>query len=65
MRRAAHVTSLVAGVALVALGILLLLDAHGRLHLGFAYTAPAVVAAVGAILIASGFEARGRGRSLR
>jgi multidrug transporter EmrE-like cation transporter len=63
MGRAAHLTSLVAGLALVALGILLLLDAHRSIHLGFAYTAPAVVAAVGAVLIASGLEARGRARS--
>jgi len=47
---------------LVALGIVLVLNAGGGIHLGFAYTAPAVVAALGAILLASGLDARGRGR---
>lgn|GEM_PF-5432609 len=62
MRRAPHLTSIVAGAMLVALGIVLVLNAGGGIHLGFAYTAPAVVAALGAILLASGLDARGRGR---
>ncbi len=65
MRRPLHLTSLVAGVALIAFGILLLVNAHGSIHLGFAYTGPAVVATVGVVLISSGLEARRRGRSLR
>jgi hypothetical protein len=62
VRRAPYLTAIVAGAMLVALGIVLVLNAGGRIHLGFAYTAPAVVAALGAILLASGLEARARGR---
>jgi len=58
--RGPFLTPLVAGVALIALGILLVLDTSGTLHLGFAYAAPAVVAALGIVLIASGLEARAR-----
>ena len=58
--RAARLTPLVAGVALIALGILLVLDTSGSVHLGFAYAAPAVAAALGIVLIASGLEARAR-----
>lgn len=46
--------SLVAGVALTLLGGLMLLDATGSLTLHFDYGAPAVLAAVGAVLLASG-----------
>ena len=46
--------SLVAGIALTALGVLLLLDQLGTIELTFAYGAPAVLATVGAILVASG-----------
>jgi hypothetical protein len=53
-------TSLVAGIALVALGILLVLDTSGSIHLGFAYAAPAVVAVLGFVLIAAGLQARTR-----
>ena len=58
--RGLFLTPLVAGVALIALGILLVLDTSGSLHLGFAYAAPGVVAALGIVLIASGLEARAR-----
>jgi hypothetical protein len=58
--RSARLTPLVAGVALIALGILLVLDTRGSIHLGFAYAAPAVAAALGIVLIASGLEARAR-----
>jgi hypothetical protein len=58
MRRAPHPTALAAGLALIALGVLLVLDAHGTVHLRFAYTAPAVVAALGIVLLASGLQAR-------
>jgi energy-converting hydrogenase Eha subunit C len=47
-------TSLVAGIALLALGVLLLLDANGTLDLRFAVLAPVACAAMGAILLASG-----------
>lgn len=60
MSRSPNVTSLVAGLALIALGALVVMDADGSLDLGFAYMAPALVAALGAILLASGLAARGR-----
>lgn len=60
MSRTPNVTALVAGLALIALGALVAMDADGSLDLGFAYMGPALVAALGAILLASGLEARGR-----
>jgi hypothetical protein len=51
-------TSLVAGIAVVALGVLLLLDASGALELRFAVLAPVACAAMGAILLASGMTGR-------
>lgn len=62
MTRPPNVTALVAGVALVVLGVLLVLDADGSIDLRFAYTAPVVLAALGAILLASGLQTRGRDR---
>jgi hypothetical protein len=47
-------TSLVAGVSVLALGVLLLLDATGTLDLRLAVFGPAACAAIGAILLASG-----------
>jgi hypothetical protein len=46
--------SLVAGLAVTALGTLLLLDRTGALDLDFGLAAPAVTATVGAILLALG-----------
>lgn len=54
VRRSADPTSLVAGIAVLALGLLLLLDATGTLELRFGVLAPAACAAMGAILLASG-----------
>jgi hypothetical protein len=51
-------TSLVAGIAVVALGVLLLLDAGGTLDLRFGILAPVACAAMGAILLASGMTRR-------
>jgi len=51
-------TSLVAGIAVIALGVLLLLDASGTLDLRFAVLAPVACAAMGAILLASGMTRR-------
>ncbi len=48
------VASLVAGVVVLALGLVLLLDGVGALDLSFGLLAPAACAAVGAILVASG-----------
>jgi hypothetical protein len=62
MKRSPNVAALAAGLVLIALGALLVMDADGSIDLGFAYTAPALVAALGAILLASGLAARGRRR---
>ena len=49
-----ELASLVAGIALIALGALLLLDALGAFELSFAVLAPAVCAAMGSILLVRG-----------
>ena len=48
--------SLVAGLAVVVLGVLLLLDDGGSLDLSFALFAPVACAATGAILLAAGLN---------
>jgi hypothetical protein len=53
--------SLTAGLVLVVLGTLLLLDSTGALRLDFGALAPIAFGAVGAILLASGLS-RGRER---
>ncbi len=53
--------SLVAGVAIIALGALLLAHQEGVLELRFATLAPAVCAALGTIMLALGLS-RGRER---
>ena len=53
-----NLASLVSGLALLALGILLVLDAQGTLDLGFAYVGPALLGVVGATLLASGLSSR-------
>jgi hypothetical protein len=60
MRRSGDIDrlSLVAGLALVAFGVVLLLDRSGALSLSFGVTAPMAFAVVGAILIASGLTRR-------
>jgi hypothetical protein len=60
MRRSPNVTSLTAGVAIVVLGALLVLDAAGSIDLGYAYVAPVLVGALGAILLVGGLASRGR-----
>lgn len=59
---APNVTALIAGVAITALGILLLLDRAGQIDLGFAYLAPALAAGIGLVLLAGGLADRRRGR---
>jgi hypothetical protein len=54
VRHRPDLTSLVAGACVVALGVLLLLDAAGTVDLRFKVLAPAACAAIGAILLASG-----------
>ncbi len=60
--RSPNVTVLLTGVAVFALGVLLVLDADGAIDLRFSYLAPVLVGALGAILLASGLVGRGRGR---
>ncbi len=52
------VPTLVAGLALLALGALLLLDAQGAIELHLGALAPIACAAVGAVLLASGLTRR-------
>jgi hypothetical protein len=59
MSRRADLPSLVAGLALVALGAILLADARGGLDLSLGGAAPLVCAAVGSVLLATGLS-RGR-----
>jgi len=47
---------LVAGLAISGLGVLLLLDRTGVIDLHFGYALPAILACVGAILLAAGLE---------
>jgi hypothetical protein len=53
-RRRADRTLIVAGLATVVLGALLLLDRTGVVDVRFDYMLPAVLAAVGAVLLAAG-----------
>lgn len=57
-RRGVDPASLVAGLALVALGTVLLLERTGAITLGFGATAPIVFAVLGAILLAAGLGRR-------
>lgn len=61
MRRSARPdgVSLTAGIVLVVLGTILLLDRSGTLDLTFGAMAPIALGALGAILLASGLS-RGR-----
>jgi hypothetical protein len=57
MRRGrADRTLVVAGLATIALGALLLLDRNGSIDLRFEYMAPAVLAAIGIVLITAGLS---------
>lgn len=51
--------ALVAGLALAAFGVVLLLDADGTLDLRFGAIAPITCAVVGTILLTSGLSRRG------
>lgn len=57
-RRRPDPLSLVAGLALTAFGVVLLLDRTGTLELHFDTMAPMAFAVVGAILLASGLSRR-------
>lgn len=54
MRRSPDLASVVAGIALIAFGGVLLADAVGAISLSFEALAPMVCAVVGAILLATG-----------
>jgi hypothetical protein len=56
MDRRPDVPGLVGGAAAVLLGLLLLLDQAGVLHLGFGWLWPILLAAVGSYLLASGIS---------
>ena len=56
MRRSADRVSIVAGLAVCGLGVVLLLDRTGVIELRFGYGLPAVLACVGAILLAAGLD---------
>ena len=62
MNGSRSIAALVCGIALVALGIAVVLDDAGSLDLEFAYTGPALLAALGAMLLTSGLSTRRRGR---
>lgn len=57
--RSPDVPSLVAGLAVLALGGVLLADSAGAIDLRFDAFAPAAIAAVGAILLALGLGREG------
>jgi hypothetical protein len=54
--RRADRTLIVAGLATVALGVLLLLDRTGTIDVQFNYMVPAVLAAIGAVLLTAGLS---------
>ena len=58
VRHSPDTSSVVAGIAVLALGVLLLLDASDVLDLRFNVLAPAACAATGAILLVSGMTRR-------
>lgn len=60
--RSPNLTVLLTGIAVFVLGVLLVLDANGAIDLRFAYTAPVLVGALGAILLLSGLLGHGRRR---
>ena len=57
-RGGADVPSLVAGLCVTGLGVLFLLDRTGTIDLRFGYLVPAILGALGAILLASGLSGR-------
>jgi len=60
MSRRPDLPALVAGLAILALGALLLLDRVDALELRFGVLAPAFLAVCGAILLATGLDNRDR-----
>lgn len=60
-RRALDMPSLVAGLVVLVVGGLLLLDRVDVLELRFSVLAPVVLAACGAVLLAAGLDGQDRG----
>ena len=58
MPRRPDIPALVAGLAVLALGAVLMLDALGAVDLTYAAFAPVACAAAGAILVANGLSRR-------
>ena len=58
MRARPDTSALVAGLAVLAFGVVLLLDALGVFDLSFEVFAPVACAAVGTILLANGLSRR-------
>jgi hypothetical protein len=54
------VPTLVGGLAAIGVGVLLLLDSVGALRLSFGWVGPALLAALGAYLLAGGLAQRRR-----
>jgi hypothetical protein len=57
-RRRPDLPSLAAGLAVVVIGLLMLLDDAGSIDLSFAVFAPVACAAAGAVLLAAGLGRR-------
>lgn len=57
MRRP-RLSTLAAGLSLIVFGTWILLDAEGSVHVTFAALGPALAAAAGLLLLASGLEER-------
>lgn len=62
MKRGLDLASLVAGLALIVVGLFLLLDRTGALDLRFSALWPMLAGLVGAVLLAAGMDDRRRGR---
>ena len=58
MSRPFEPVTLIAGVTMSSLGLLLLLDDSGSIELTAGWLAAVVCAAIGAVLLASGFASR-------
>jgi hypothetical protein len=56
VRHDADRVSIVAGLAICGLGVVLLLDRTGVVDIGFGYGLPAMLACLGAILLAAGLD---------
>ncbi|MGA8745036.1 MAG: hypothetical protein WB507_04130 [Solirubrobacterales bacterium] len=60
MSRPPNITALAAGLTVIALGVLVVINVESKLDLGFAYMAPALIAGLGLVILASGIASRGR-----